>query len=164
MPAVRLGGRRFVILASRFNRPIVNALVRGACDVLHRFGVSDKRIRVVWVPGAFELPFVAMRAACARLKPDAIIALGALIRGQTMQYEVLANAVAQGLLHVSVQTGIPVTFGVIVAVTVAQAKSRAGGSMGNRGAEAALAAIDVLRLFGTPRNYRSQDSYLRNRF
>ena len=87
--------------------------------------------------------------AKARRRPDAIIALGALIRGQTLQYDVIAHAVAQGLLQVAVTHRIPVTFGVIVATSVAQARARAGGRLGNRGAEAALAAVDVLQLFET---------------
>jgi 6,7-dimethyl-8-ribityllumazine synthase len=95
----------------------------------------------------FELPVVAARIARSRPRPHAIIALGALIRGQTPQYEVIAHAVAQGLVQVAVSTSIPVTFGVIVATTLAQAKARAGGPMGNRGEEAAMAALAVLRLF-----------------
>ena len=141
--------KRFVIIASEFNRSISRALVRGATKVLDRHGASSRLVRVVWVPGAFELPVVAARLARARPRPDAILALGALVRGQTPQYEVLAHAVAQGLSQASVTSGIPVTFGVIVAKTMAQAKARAGGSMGNRGAEAALAALGVLRLLDT---------------
>ncbi len=140
-------GQRFVIIASQFHAPIARALVRGAVDVLRRAGASASRIRLLWVPGAFELPVVAARVARSRPRPHAIIALGTLIRGQTPQYEVLAHAVAQGLMQVSVTRGIPVPFGVVVATTVAQAKARAGGSFGNRGSEAALAALAVLRLF-----------------
>ena len=158
-------GKRFVLLASEFNKPITRLLVRGATDLLQRHGAASRSIRVVWVPGAFELPVVAARAARRRPRPHAIIALGALIRGETRQYEILAQAVAQGLAQVSVRERLPVTFGVIVAETLAQAKARAGlpaprrsrggkarqagGSMGNRGAEAAAAALAVLRLFDT---------------
>lgn len=140
-------GKRFVLIASQFNRPLTLALIRGASTVLRRSGASPSNIRLLWVPGAFELPVVASRVARARPRPDAIIALGALIRGQTPQYEVLAHAVAQGLSQVAVMVRLPVTFGLIVAETIAQAKARAGGSMGNRGEEAALAALAVLRLF-----------------
>ena len=140
-------GKQFVLIASQFNRPITLALIRGASAVLRRSGASPSDIRLLWVPGAFELPVVASRVARTRPRPDAIIALGALIRGETPQYEVLAHAVAQGLSQVAVTAGLPVTFGVIVADTLAQAKARAGGSAGNRGAEAALAALAVLRLF-----------------
>ncbi len=142
-----LASRRVVILASTFHPGMAQRLIRGATGRLRRSGVAPSRIRVLWVPGAFELPVVAARVARGRPRPQAIIALGALIRGETPQYDVLAHAVAQGLAQVSVMTGIPVTFGVIVAQTLAQAKARAGGAMGNRGEEAASAALAVLRLF-----------------
>jgi 6,7-dimethyl-8-ribityllumazine synthase len=162
-------GKRFVLIASQFHPPISRALVHGAVDVLRRAGAASSAIDLLWVPGAFELSVVAARVAHRQPRPHAIIALGALIRGQTAQYEVLAHAVAQGLSQVSVTERIPVSFGLIVADTMAQAKARAGlpaprsarrshgrhrgkarqagGSMGNRGAEAALAALAVLRLF-----------------
>ena len=152
-----------VLIASQFHPVIARALVRGATTVLSRAGVSRARVRLLWAPGAFELPVIAARLARRRPRPQAIIALGALIRGDTPQYEVLAHAVVQGLVRVAVDTGIPVTCGVIVATTLAQAKARAGlpaprsayhrkarqagGAMGNRGAEAAAAALEVLRLF-----------------
>lgn len=104
------------------------------------------QIRVVAVPGAFELPVVAARAARMQPAPDAIIALGAIIRGETTQYDVIAHAVSQGLTQVAVQTGVPVTSGVIVAETLAQARARSGGSAENRGAEAARAALDLVHL------------------
>ena len=152
--------KRFVLLASEFNEPITRALVHGATNVLRCAGASPARIQVYWVPGAFELPVVAAHLAASRRRPHAIIALGALIRGQTPQYEVLAHAVAQGLSQVAVSARIPVTFGIIVATTSAQANARAGlsrpkrggketGHVLNRGAEAALAALAVLRLFET---------------
>ncbi len=143
----RTARARVTIIASLFNESLSRALVRGAQDVLCRAKVPAAGIRVLWVPGAFELPVVAARVARSRRRPDAVIAVGALIRGQTPQYEVLANAVAQGLTQVAVGAAIPVTFGVIVAKSAAQAKARAGGAMGNRGAEAAMAALAVLRLF-----------------
>ena len=139
-------GKPFIVLAAEFHPGLARALVRGAADTLRRQGIPSRRVRVVWVPGAFELPVVAARLARRRPKPGAIIALGVLLRGETSQYEVIAHAVAQGLSQVSVTTGVPVTFGVIVASTLAQARARAGGSMGNRGTEAALAALAVLRL------------------
>ena len=142
-------GKRFVLIASQFHASLVRSLVRGAAGTLRRHGAASGAIRVVWAPGAFELPVVAARAARMRPRPHAIIALGVLIRGQTSQYEVIAHAVAQGLSQVSVSTRIPVTFGVIVASTRAQAAARAGGSLENRGEEAALAALAVLRLFET---------------
>lgn len=120
-------------------------LVRGAMQTLRAQGVPPSHIRLYWVSGAFELSIAAKHIAQA-LHPDAIVALGALIKGQTSQHEVIARASAQGLTHVSVTTGIPVTFGVVVADSQAQAQARAGGKMGNRGSEAALAAVEVLRL------------------
>ena len=140
-------GRRFALIASRFNDALSRALVRGAAGALCRAGASSADIRLLWVPGAFELPVAAARVAKSRPRPHAVIAVGTLIRGQTPQYEVIAHAVAQGLSQVAVTAALPVTFGVIVASTLAQAKARAGGAMGNRGEEAALAALAVLRLF-----------------
>ena len=159
-------GKRFVLIAAMFNRTITRALVQGATRTLRRHGASAADIRVLWVPGAFELPVVAARVAAAKTHPDAVIALGVLIRGETPQYDVIARAVAQGLERVAVTASIPVTFGVVVAKTLAQAKTRASlpapsyavfrqakprqrtGRMGhNRGTEAALAAIAVLRIF-----------------
>ena len=113
-------------------------------DVLRRAGVGAAHIRLVWVPGAFELPVVAAQLAIRVPRPHAIIALGALIRGETPQFTVIAHAVAYGLQAVAVRARIPVTCGVIIATTVAQAKARAGGRLGDRGAEAARAALGVL--------------------
>ena len=138
--------RRFAIVASQFHAPLVRRLVQGATATLARAGVSRARIRVTWVPGAFELSAAAAWAARRRPRPDAIIALGVLLRGETPQYAVLANGVACGLSQVAVTTGVPATFGVIVAETLAQARARAGGRMGNRGDEAASAALALTRL------------------
>ena len=143
------GGKRFVIIATQFHPSINRALVRGATSVLTRAGAAVSRIRLLHAPGAFELPVVAARAAQSRPRPDAIVALGAVIRGETPQYAAIAHATAEGLSRVSVETGVPVTFGVIVAKTLAQARARAGGRIGNRGAEAATAALAVLKLFKT---------------
>lgn len=139
--------KRFIIIASEFHHSLSAALIRGATRVLRRAGVSARHIDVQWVPGAFELPIACAHAARSHPRPHAVIAVGALLRGETPQYEVLAHAVAQGLMQVSVSERLPVTFGVIVAETLAQARARAGGAMGNRGADAALAALAVLRLF-----------------
>jgi len=166
---MKVRGKRFIIVASQFNTAITQALVRGARDILQRAGASSRDVRLVWVPGAFELPVVAARLASSRPRPHAIIAVGAILRGETPQYEVLAHAVAQGLTQVAISAVIPVTFGVVVAQTLAQARARAaglsaapkarakgaaqagqaGGTVGNRGAEAAMAALAVLHLFET---------------
>ncbi len=139
---------RITLLAAAFHRELTDALVRGAKQAISRAGIPARHVRVVWVPGAYELPLAATRLARGRSRPDAMVALGVLLRGETIQYGVLAQAVAQGLTDVTVQTGIPVTFGVIVAGTLAQARARAGGPMGNRGVEAAQAALALLRTFG----------------
>lgn len=136
-----------MIIASEFNRPLSDALIRGAVAELRQAGASAAAIKIFWVPGAFELPVAAAKAVESRPKPHAVIALGCLLRGETVQYEVLGHAVAQGLTQVAVGARVPVTFGVIMAETAAQAQARAGGRQGNRGAEAALAALAVLRLF-----------------
>ena len=132
---------RVVIVASRFNEPITRALVRGARARVRQAGFSDGAVSEVWVPGAFELPLAASLAAAR--KPAAIVAVGCLIKGQTPQYEAIGQAVANGLMQVSVTRQVPVGFGVIIADSVAQAKARAGGAMGNRGEEAAGAVLDM---------------------
>ena len=160
LPVVRrtARGKRVTILVADFHPVLARGLVNGATHVLREAGVTASGIRVIRVPGAFELPVVAAKLAGSHRRPDAIIALGVLIRGETRQYEVLAHAVADGLSHVSVQTGLPVGFGVVVASSVAQAKARAawpapeaGGrkapAVENRGAEAARAVVAVLKLF-----------------
>ena len=139
-------GARFILLVAQFHPAIADALARGATQALRRNGIAASAIQLLRVPGAFELPLVAAHVASRRPAPAAIIALGALIHGETPQYAVIADAVAGGLSHVAVTTKVPVTFGVIVAETLAQAKARAGGVFGNRGKEAALAALSMVRL------------------
>ena len=145
-PAASARGKRFVILASSFHEPLSRGLINGAMRTLFRYGAAASAVRVIWVPGAFELPVVASHAVRRRPRPDAVLALGALIKGDTEQYLVLAHAVAAGLTDVSIRSGVPVTFGVVVAGTPAQARARSGAGRGNRGEEAALAALGVLRL------------------
>ena len=142
--------QRIVLVASRFNEPITKALIEGATQTLTRDGITRDHIQLIWVPGAFELP-VAAASVAATMRPHAIISVGCVIKGETPQYAAIGQAVAIGLTQVSVQTGIPVTFGVIVAGSAVQARERAGGRMGNRGQEAALAAlamIDVVQQLG----------------
>lgn len=136
---------RIVLVASRFNGAITKALVDGARNTLLRHGVAEAHIGTFWVSGAFELPVVASVVA-ESLKPDAIIALGCLIKGDTPQHQAIGGAVAQGLVQVAVTAQIPVTFGVIIAASEAQAKARAGGAVGHRGREAALAALTTIAL------------------
>lgn len=134
-----------VVVASRFNETITTALVAAALGTLKAHGVPRERTRVMWVPGAFELPLAAAQAA-KRLRPELLIAVGCLIKGQTPQYAALGHAVTEGLCEVSVRAGIPVGLGVIIADSMAQAQARAGGHRGNRGEEAALAALAMVRV------------------
>ncbi len=134
-----------VCVASRFNAPITERLVTGALRTLAQHGIPRKRVRVLWVPGAFELPIAAAWAA-HHLRPAGIVAVGCVLKGETPQYAAIGTAIAQGLMHVSVQTRTPVGFGVIVADSFAKARARAGGAVGNRGEEAAAAVVDLLNL------------------
>jgi len=140
--AERVAVRRIVIIAARFNEPLTRAMVEGARDALGRGHVADSAIDVVWVPGSFELPVAA--AAAASTKPDAIVAIGCLIKGQTPQYAVIGQAVTQSLSDVAVRTGVPIGLGVVIAESAEQARARAGGAGGNRGEEAAAAALEMV--------------------
>lgn len=135
-------GLRFGIVVSRFNRPVTEELLAGALDTLRRHGVSEDRIDVAWVPGAFEIPVVARRLAqCGQY--DAVICLGAVLRGATAHFDFVAGAAAQGAAQVGLATGVPVIFGVITCETLEQAVERTGVRVTNRGAEAALAALEM---------------------
>ena len=134
-----------VCVAARFNALITERLVNGALRTLTKHGIRRQDVRVLWVPGAFELPMAAAWAA-KHLKPSGIVAVGCLLKGETPQYAAIGSAVAQGLTQVAVQTHTPVGFGVIVADSFAKARARAGGAVGNRGEEAAAAVIDLLKL------------------
>jgi 6,7-dimethyl-8-ribityllumazine synthase len=136
---------RFALVAARFNQLIVNQLVAGARDALCRHGVPDDAIDLVWVPGSFEIPLVARRLAGSG-QYRAIIALGAVIRGETDHYEHVATATANGTAQVSLSTGVPVIFGVLTCDTVEQGLDRAGGKAGNKGFDASLAAIEMANL------------------
>jgi 6,7-dimethyl-8-ribityllumazine synthase len=142
---------RFGIVVSRFNAFINQSLLSGALDGLTRHGVADDRIDVVWVPGAFEIPVVARRMAESG-RYDAIICLGAVIRGATAHFEYVAGEAAKGIAAAGYQTGVPVIFGVLTTDTIEQAIERAGTKAGNKGWEAALGAIemaDVMRQLGS---------------
>jgi 6,7-dimethyl-8-ribityllumazine synthase len=138
-------GARFAIVASRFNHFIVDRLVDGAVDTLVRHGAEASNIRIVRVPGAWELPMVTARVAGTD-EVDAIIAVGALIRGGTVHFEYIAAEVSKGLAQVSLDSGVPVSFGVLTTDSIEQAIERAGTKAGNKGAEAALAAIELVSL------------------
>jgi len=136
---------RFAIVAARFNDAIVDQLIRGAIDMLLRHGASEKQIELVRVPGAFDMPFIARRIAEAK-RCDAIVALGAVIRGATPHFDLVANQCAAGLARVAGDTGIPVAFGVLTTDTIEQAVERAGTKAGNKGADAALCALELANL------------------
>jgi 6,7-dimethyl-8-ribityllumazine synthase len=138
-------GAQFGLLVSRFNSFIVESLVQGAIDTLKRHGAEDKDIQIVRVPGAFEMPLAAQRMA-AKDQYDAIIALGAVIRGGTPHFEYVAGECTKGLAGVSSKYDIPVAFGVLTVDTIEQAIERAGTKAGNKGVEAALSAIEMVNL------------------
>ncbi len=125
---------RFAFVAARFNDFVVEPLIRGALDALKRHGASEKQIEIVRVPGAFDIPIVARKLALSR-RYDALIALGAVVRGQTPHFD-----------YVALESGVPIAFGVLTTDTMEQAVDRAGGKAGNKGADAALAAIEMANL------------------
>jgi 6,7-dimethyl-8-ribityllumazine synthase len=138
-------GLRFALVVSRFNEALTSRLESGAVDCLLRHGAEDGDITIVRVPGAWEIPMVAARIA-GDGSVDAVISLGALVRGGTAHFDLIAAEVAKGVAQAAVTTGVPMTFGVITAENLEQAVERAGTKMGNKGWEAALAAIEMARL------------------
>jgi len=136
----------FAIVASRWNEFISNRLVEGALDGLERLGASQDRVQVYRVPGAFEIPLLALRLAESE-KFDAVICLGTIIRGQTPHFEYIANEVARGIADAALETGLPVVFGIVTADTVDQAIDRAGVKLGNKGFEAAMTAVELVNLY-----------------
>jgi len=141
-------GLRIGLVATRWNDLIVGNLVSGAKDALVRHGVAEEDIGLAVVPGAFEIPLIAKQLAMSG-KYDAIVCLGAVIRGATAHFEYVAGEVAKGIASVMLETGVPVTFGVLTTETLEQAIERAGTKAGNKGAEAALAAIEMANLLRT---------------
>lgn len=138
-------GKRFGVIASRFNDFITNRLLDGCLDTLARHGAKDSDTEVVWVPGAFEIPLVAHRMAKSK-KYDAVICLGTVIRGSTPHFDYIAAEAAKGIAHVSFSTGVPAIFGIITADSIEQAIERAGTKDGNKGRDAAMSAIEMANL------------------
>ncbi len=136
---------KFCIIISRFNEFIGSKLLSGAIDELVRHGVAENSIDIIWTPGAFEIPLISKKAAKTG-KYNAIITLGAVIRGATGHYDYVAGELAKGIAHVSLETEIPVIFGVLTTENLEQAIERAGTKAGNKGAEAAKAAIEMANL------------------
>ncbi|THB74382.1 MAG: 6,7-dimethyl-8-ribityllumazine synthase [Desulfobacteraceae bacterium] len=138
-------GKKFGIIAGRFNDFITEKLVGGALDALTRSGADDKDIAIVKVPGAFEIPLAAQKMAVSK-KYDAVICLGAVIRGATTHYDYVCAEVSKGIASVSLESGLPVIFGVLTTDTIEQAIERAGTKAGNKGFDAAMAAIEMANL------------------
>lgn len=136
---------RFAIVAARFNDMIVESLIRGAVDTLLRHGAGEKQIELIRVPGAYDLPFVVRRVAASK-RYDAIVALGAVIRGATPHFDHVAGQCAAGLARAAEETGVPVAFGVLTTDTIEQAIERAGTKAGNKGSDAALCALELANL------------------
>lgn len=138
-------GKKFAIVVSRFNEFISSKLLDGALDCLTRHGAEDKNLAVVWVPGSFEIPGVASQLAKSK-KYDAVICLGAVIRGATPHFDYIAAEVSKGIAQVNLATGVPTIFGVLTTDTIEQAIERAGTKVGNKGWDAALSAIEMVQL------------------
>ena len=136
---------RFGVVITRFNDFVVEPLLRGALDALKRHGAAAAQIEVVRVPGAFDLPVAARKLALSR-RYEALIALGAVIRGQTPHFDYVAGECASGLARIALESGVPIAFGVLTTDTMEQAVDRAGGKAGNKGADAALAALEMANL------------------
>jgi len=139
-------GFRFAIVASRWNDFLTSKLVDGAVDALQSLGVDDDSIEIFMVPGALELPLTAMKAAQSE-KFDAVIAIGVVIRGETPHFDYVAGGAAKGVSQVSMQTGVPVMFGVVTTNTLEQAINRSGVKAGNKGYEAAMSAVEIVNLY-----------------
>jgi len=144
---LKADGKKFGIVVARFNSFVADKLLEGALDALVRSGALDADIDVVRVPGAFEIPLAAKKLAGTQ-KYDAIITLGAVIRGATPHFDVVVNEASKGTAQVSLESGIPVLFGVLTTETIEQAIERSGTKAGNKGAEVAIAAIEMANLLG----------------
>jgi 6,7-dimethyl-8-ribityllumazine synthase len=144
-PHLNAAGFKFAVVCARFNNVITDRLLAGALDALKRSGAAGEDIEIVEVPGAWELPIAAKTIAESK-KPHAIIALGAVIRGDTPHFDYVAGQAASGLMAVQLETGIPVAFGVLTTNTIEQAADRAGGKDGNKGYDAAITAIEMAEL------------------
>ena len=138
-------GHRYCLVAARFNESYVRRLVDAAADVLRSRGAADADLEILWVPGSFELPLACRWAADSR-RCDAVLAFGVLIRGETEHFRLLGEAVTRGLQQVALETSVPVLHGVLAVHDISQAAARTGGAMGNRGAEVALAAVQMVQL------------------
>ena len=137
--------KKYAIVVARFNDFITSKLLEGSKDGLLRHGVEEDEIDVFWVPGAFEIPFIAKKIAQSQ-KYDAVICLGAVIRGSTSHYDYVCSEVSKGIASIGLETGLPIIFGVITTENIEQAIERAGSKSGNKGYEAAVSAIEIVNL------------------
>jgi len=138
-------GKAFAIVVARFNDVVTGKLLEGAVDMLVRLGAAESDVTVAWVPGAFEIPVAARRLA-ATGRYAAVVCLGTVVRGQTPHFEYVAGQCAAGIAAIGAETGVPAILGVLTTETMEQAFDRAGGKMGNKGAEAAQAAVEMANL------------------
>lgn len=138
-------GKKYGIVVARFNEFISSKLLAGALDGLKRHGVADNEITVAWTPGSWEIPLVAKKMAATK-KYDAVLALGAVIRGGTPHFEYVASEAAKGVAQASMETGVPVLFGILTTDNIEQAVERAGTKAGNKGFDAAVSAIEMVNL------------------
>lgn len=138
--------KRFAIIVSRFNEFISGKLLEGALDCLYRHEADETNVKTYWIPGAFEMPVAAQKVAESK-KFDAIICLGAIIRGATPHFDYVASVAAKGIANVSLKTQMPISFGILTTDTIEQAIERAGTKAGNKGWDAALSAIEMADLF-----------------
>ncbi len=141
-------GRRIALVASRFNEFFTRELVAGAMDAFRRHGVSDEAVDTVWVPGSFEIPLTAKRLAQSG-RYGAVVCVGCLIQGDTPHFQYIAGEVTKGVAQVALDSGVPVIFGIITAETLDQAIERAGTKAGNKGFDAAMAALELIDLYAT---------------
>lgn len=142
-------GKKFAIVVSRWNQFIVSKMLDGALDALKRNNAQDDDISVAYVPGAFEIPIVVKKFAASG-KYDAVIAIGAVIRGSTPHFDYIASEVTKGIAHTALETGVPCIFGVLTTDSIEQAIERAGSKAGNKGFEAAMSAIEMISLLDNP--------------
>lgn len=141
-------GRRFAVVVGRFNQVVTERLLEGALSAFRRHGVAEDDVEVAWVPGSFDIPVVARRFARSG-EVEAVVCLGAVIRGETAHFEVVAGESGRGVQQVAVETGVPCIFGVLTTDGLDQALERAGGKHGNKGWDAAMAAIEMASLMGS---------------
>ncbi len=141
-------GKRFALVVSRFNNFLTDKLVEGAVDCLYRHGADKDKVSVAYVPGAFEIPYVASKLA-AKKDYDAVICLGAVIRGETPHFDYISSEASKGIAKIALETGKPVIFGLVTADTLEQAIERSGTKAGNRGWDAAEAAVEMVNLYAS---------------